>query len=133
MSEYNRRSPRDRQLLVGDAEREAVGDILRREHLAGRIDNEEFDERVTRCLAAKTYNELDELIRDLPGSEPDLRWRPARPARRPRAFPYAFLPFVLAAIIFSHGRAAWLLVPFIWFIVRQFSVRERARQTIRAR
>src|SRR3954470_12240759 len=132
MSDYSPRSPRDRQLRVGDAEREAVGDILRREHLAGRIDNEEFDERVTRCLAAKTYDELDELIRDLPG-EPDPRRRAARPARWPRGFPYAFLPLVLAAIVFSHGRAAWLLVPFIWFIVRQFSWRERARQTIRAR
>ena len=64
-SNYSRRSgPRDRQLRVGNAEREAVADILRREHLAGRLDSDEFDERVARCLAAKTYAELDELIGD---------------------------------------------------------------------
>ena len=46
---YSRRSgPRDRQLRVGDAERDAVADVLRREHLAGRIDSDEFDERVAR-------------------------------------------------------------------------------------
>src|SRR3954470_6614063 len=104
MSDYSLRSePKVRQLRVGDAEREGVGDILRREHLAGRIDNEEFDERVARSLAAKTYDELDQLIRDFPGSEPDLRRRAARRAWRPGAFPYAFLPFLVAAIFFSHG------------------------------
>ena len=52
---YSRRSgPRDRQLRVGNAEREAVVEILRREHLAGRLDNDEFDARLARCLAAKT-------------------------------------------------------------------------------
>ena len=71
---YSRRSgPRDRQLRVGNAEREAVADILRREHLAGRLDNDEFDERVARCLAAKTYAELDGLIGDLPADERDAR------------------------------------------------------------
>src|SRR3954464_4570231 len=98
MSDYSSRSgPRDRQLRVGDAEREAVGDILRREHLAGRIDNDEFDARVERCLAGKTYDELDQLIRDFPGSVPDMRRRSVRSAWRPRAFPYAFLPFLVAA------------------------------------
>src|SRR4051794_33849287 len=132
MSDYSRRlGPKDRQLRVGDTEREAVGDILRREHLAGRIDNEEFDERVARSLAAKTYDDLDQLIRDLPGSEPELRRRVERPAWQPRALAYVLLPFVVAAIIFSHGRAVWLFVPFIWLVVRPFSFRERARQTIR--
>src|SRR3954465_11708201 len=125
MSDYSPRSPRDRQLRVGDTEREAVGDILRREHLAGRLDNEEFDERVARSLAAKTYDELDQLIRAFPGSAPDLRRRGVKPGGGPGAFPCAFLPFLVAAIVFSHGRAVWLLLPFIWFVVRPFSWRER--------
>src|SRR4051812_6149080 len=133
MPYYSPRSPRDRQLRVGDAEREAAGDILRREHLAGRIDNDEFDERVARSLAAKTYHELDQLIRDFPASEPDLRRRAARASWRPGALPYAFLPLLVLAIVLSHGRAAWLLLPFIWFVVRPLSRRQRARQTIRAR
>lgn len=134
MSDYSRRSgPRDRELRVGDAEREAVGDILRREHLAGRIDNEELDERVARSLAAKTYNDLDQLIRDFPATEPALRPRGTGPAWRRSDLPYLFLPLIVAAIVFSHGRAVWLLVPFIWLVARRLSLRGRLRQTIRAR
>lgn len=134
MSDYSRRSgPRDRELRVGDAEREAVGDILRREHLAGRIDNEELDERVARSLAAKTYNDLDQLIRDFPATEPDLRPRGTGPAWRRGDLPYLFLPLIMAAIVFSHGRAVWLLMPFIWLVARRLSLRGRLRQTIRAR
>ena len=117
---YSRRSgPRDRQLRVGNAEREAVADILRREHLAGRLDNDEFDERVARCLAAKTYAELDGLIGDLPADERDARQAAGTWGRRPWPLPLFFLPLVVAAIVFSDGRAAWLLGPFfIWFVVR---------------
>ena len=121
-SNYSRRSgPRDRQLRVGDAEREAVADILRREHLAGRLDDDEFDERVARCLAAKTYTELDELIGDFPADEGQARRVMGSWGWRPWPLPLFFLPLVVAAIVFSHGRAAWLVVPFfVWFVVRPF-------------
>jgi DUF1707 SHOCT-like domain len=117
---YSRRSgPRDRQLRVGNAEREAVADILRREHLAGRLDTDEFDERVGRCLAAKTYAELDELISDFPADEREARRVTRNWGWRPWPLPFVFLPLLVAAIVFSHGRAAWLLVPFfVWFVIR---------------
>jgi DUF1707 SHOCT-like domain len=119
---YSRRSgPRDRQLRVGNVERDAVAEVLRREHLAGRIDNDEFDERVARCLAAKTYAELDELISDFPADEQHARRVVGRSGWRPWRMPLLFLPFLVAAIVFSHGRAAWLVVPFFfWFVVRPF-------------
>lgn len=119
---YSRRSgPRDRQLRVGNAEREAVAQVLRREHLAGRLDNDEFDERVARCLAAKTYAELDDLIGDFPADEREARRVRGRWEWRPWPLPLVFLPLLVAAIVVSHGRAAWLLVPFfIWFVVRPF-------------
>lgn len=119
---YSRRSgPRDRQLRVGNAEREAVTDILRREHLAGRLDSEEFDQRVERCLSAKTYTELDELIGDFPADESEARRVAGRWAWRPWPLSFVFLPLLVAAIVFSHGRAAWLLVPFfVWFVVMPF-------------
>ena len=118
--DYSRRSgPRDRQFRVGDAEREAVSDILRREHLAGRLDNDEFDERLTRCLAAKTYAELDELIGDFPIASASARRVAGVGVGGPGRGAAVFLPLLVAAIVFSHGRAAWLLVPFfVWFIVR---------------
>ena len=134
MSDYSRRSgPGNRELRVGDAEREAVGDILRREHLAGRIDNEELDERVARSLTAKTYNDLDQLIRDFPAKEPDPRPGGTGQAWPRGDLPYLLLPLIIAAIVFSHGRAVWLLMPFIWLVARRLSWRGRVRQTIRAR
>jgi hypothetical protein len=38
-------------------------------HVAGRLDSREFQERLERCLEAKTYAELDELVADFPGEE----------------------------------------------------------------
>ncbi len=67
---YDRRSgPRDRMLRVGDREREAVGDILRREHVDGRLNSDEFQQRLERCLTAKTYADLDQLVADFPSEE----------------------------------------------------------------
>src|SRR5262245_21036349 len=108
---YSRRSgPRDRRLRVGTAEREAVGDILRREHVAGRLDDNEFDERLERCLSAKTYRELDDLLTDLPIEEFDSR--AASWSLRPwPLLLLLLLPLLGVAIIASHGHAAWLLVP----------------------
>jgi DUF1707 SHOCT-like domain len=119
---YSRRiGPRDRQLRAGNGERDAVAYILRREHLAGRLDNDEFDERISRCLAARTYAELDELIADFPSDERDTRRVVRGWARRPWPLPLVFLPLLVAAIVFSHGRAGWLVVPFVfWFVVRPF-------------
>ena len=98
---YDRRFPGNRRLRVADRDREAVADILRREHIVGRIDNEEFEERITRCLAAKTYADLDALIEDFPADE---RTAP-RLGRRPAAvsfFPFfPVVPILVAAIILS--------------------------------
>lgn len=118
---YSRRSgPRDRRLRVGNDEREAVADILRHEHVAGRLDTGELDERLDRCLTAKTYADLDELIADFPSGDGQQR-QPPRLAWRWRPWPVLALPLIVLAIAFSHGRAAWLLVPFFFlFVVRPF-------------
>ena len=57
-------------LRIGDAERdEAI--VLLREHMsAGRITAEEFDERMSAALTAKTRGELTVLFNDLPGRTP---------------------------------------------------------------
>src|SRR4051812_16288283 len=99
---YDAGTPRDRELRVGDAEREAVAAALRREHVAGRLDDVEFDERLTRCLAAKTYAELDALLADLPRAS-DGRER--RGHVLPVRFPLlAVVPLAVLAIVLSHGR-----------------------------
>ena len=58
--------PRDRSVRVGDKERDAIGEILRKRHVEGRLDYDELQARLERAMAAKTYGELDELIADLP-------------------------------------------------------------------
>jgi hypothetical protein len=111
--------PRDRSLRVGDRERDAVGEILRRRHLEGRLDAEEFEARLGRCLAAKTYAELDGLIADFPRDDAGRRvvrqpwgWRPW-----PLALP--LLAFALVAAVAFGGHVAWLAVPlFFLFVVR---------------
>jgi hypothetical protein len=111
--------PRDRSLRVGDKERDAVGEILRKHHLEGRLDTDELQARLERCLAAKTYAELDALIADFPREE--ARRRVAGQARRLRPWPLAFpfLPLALIAAIVVGGHFVWLAFPlFFFFVVR---------------
>jgi hypothetical protein len=68
---YSRQVPWDRSLRCSDRDREAVADILRRAHVAGRLDADEFAERFGRALQARTYADLDALVADLP-AEQDL-------------------------------------------------------------
>jgi hypothetical protein len=114
---YDLREPRDRSLRVSDAEREALAAILRREHVAGRLDSVEFDERLLHCLEAKSYAELDELIIDLP-----IEARTPRRSGRVWAWPFPFLPIaaiVIAAVVLSHGHLFWLAFPlFFLFALR---------------
>ncbi len=53
-------------LRAGDPDREAVAQLLSQQHLNGRLDNAEFEQRLERCLAARTYAELAALTADLP-------------------------------------------------------------------
>ncbi len=55
---------------IGDAERDRAAEYLR-EHLAeGRLDQTEFDERLTQALTARTQADLEPLFSDLPGPKP---------------------------------------------------------------
>ena len=114
--------PRDRSLRVGDKERDAVSEILRQRHLEGRLDAEEFQERIDRCLAAKTYAELDALIADFPGERAERQWSAQPPRRRPWPFVFPLLPLVLILAIATGGHLAWLAVPLLVFFVLRFAV-----------
>ncbi len=113
---YHRHEPRNRGLRVSDAEREAVAAILRREHVAGRLDNVEFDERVSRCLTARSYAELDGLLTDLP-----IENHTPRLSTRFSPWPFPLLPIVpiaIAAIVLSEGHLFWLAFPIFFFVFR---------------
>jgi hypothetical protein len=54
------------QLRAGDADRKKVADRLKVAVDEGRLDLDEYDERLTAAYAAKTYGELALLTADLP-------------------------------------------------------------------
>jgi len=84
----------DPRIRASDDDRDRTATLLREHHAAGRLDPEEFNERLDKVYQAKTLGELDELMSDLPAIDlyrlPDAglsRQRqapaPARPPDRP--------------------------------------------------
>ncbi|MFF7769591.1 DUF1707 domain-containing protein [Streptomyces massasporeus] len=55
-------------LRASDADREKVADILRDALAEGRLDMEEFEERLDATYKARTYGELAPITRDLPAA-----------------------------------------------------------------
>ena len=55
---------------IGDTERDKAVSYLQEHLAAGRLDQMEFDERLTTALSAKTADELDPLFADLPEPKP---------------------------------------------------------------
>ena len=71
-------------LRAADADRAAVAAVLGEHMAAGRLTLAEYDERLTRAYAARTFGELAELTADLPATHRDARRPGSRPlARRP--------------------------------------------------
>jgi hypothetical protein len=58
------------QMRASDADRERVVERLRTALQEGRLDLGEYDERLQRAYAAKTYGDLDGLLTDLPVAQP---------------------------------------------------------------
>ena len=137
---YPRYNPQDRGLRAANADRDAIGDILRRQHVAGRLDTDEFAERYGRSLQAKTYAELDELIADLPadtepvaavgaapGGSPggsrtgNGNWRVGAPwgGWLPRPVPvFIWLAVVVVIAVASGGHLLWVAFPLFFFVAR---------------
>jgi hypothetical protein len=63
-------------LRASDADRDQIVDRLHKASTEGRIASEEFEQRVSLALKARTYSELEETVADLPG--PGGRRQPAR-------------------------------------------------------
>jgi Domain of unknown function (DUF1707) len=72
-------SPADPTLRASDAERERTAEALRAHFAAGRISDDELDERTDAAYAARTVGELQALLSDLPS----LPAPPPRPGHDP--------------------------------------------------
>lgn len=57
-------------MRIGDAERDEAVGMLREHHATGRLSSEEFDERMSRALGARTHTEVMDLFHDLPAPRP---------------------------------------------------------------
>jgi hypothetical protein len=109
---------RDPNLRAGDADREAIAERLRNSHGEGRLDVQEFQERLDSCYQAKTIGELQQLVGDLPPERP--RERPFH-LQRLRAVPLLIVllgTLLIAGAVWHHGAPGfWLLVP-LFFLLR---------------
>jgi hypothetical protein len=74
-------------MRAGDSDRQAIADQLKTALDEGRLDLSEYDERLQKTYAAKTYADLDGLLDDLPGTVPvqqaQVTRRPPRAAAAP--------------------------------------------------
>jgi Domain of unknown function (DUF1707) len=123
----------DQHLRVSDAERNAVAERLAAHYSEGRLDQAEFDERVSRAMSAKTRGDLDGLFDDLPDPGPagaPGKGGPVSPAvsYRPRRRHSGFgRTVVLVVLVIAAMSIAWhaitaftafaFFVPWFWIAV----------------
>lgn len=96
---------------VGTAEREQAASALGEHFAAGRLELDEYDERVRRAYAAKTAGDLIVLFSDLPRPVPAPT--PPTESRRPRSLvPVALVAALVIAVVVA---LTTHIVPFFLF------------------
>lgn len=56
----------DPRIRASDEDRDRAASLLREHHAAGRLDADEFNERLDQAYHAKTLGDLDQIMSDLP-------------------------------------------------------------------
>ncbi|HEX6358652.1 DUF1707 domain-containing protein [Actinophytocola sp.] len=140
------------EMRAGDSDRQAVADKLKQALDEGRLDVGEYDERLQKTYAAKTYGELRGLLDDLPGvipSKADIApaSQPAAPAPTRSArggqlvrgwlggFGGIFVVCTVIWLVSSIGSGnfqnfwpVWLLIPMAFGLLGGRDVRRRDRR-----
>lgn len=108
------------QTKASDADRDAVLADLGKHFEAGRLTSQELDERTGRALAARTLDELHDLMNDLPAPQPvvppaaDVSPRHVYPALAPVIVALAGVIAILAIVAGTvHGRQVWS----VWWVI----------------
>src|SRR5260221_4114090 len=117
-------------LRVSAADRAAVADLLATHYGDGRLDRPEFDERVTRAMAAKTGRDFQGLFNDLPDltdTPSDPTGKPAGPPspasrlpahRRRRHGPvFPGLVVLVLIVVGWHHLSDWAARPWAWLVI----------------
>jgi Flp pilus assembly protein TadB len=127
--------PRPSSLRASDADRDAVAERLRQAAVEGRLDADELEQRLHTALRARTYGDLDRLLRDLPAKP--VKWeRQRRTAVGPAAgFALVMVARTIVALavlavvgVVAVITAAWWMVGLVVFLVLR-SQRSCRRQT----
>jgi hypothetical protein len=113
----------DPNLRAGDADREQIAERLRKGHAEGRLDIDEFQERLELCYGSKTLGELRKLVSDLPGRDLNEDRRPSSGWLLLRRWGMApLVPILFALILISaiagHHHAFWLWIPLVFLFWR---------------
>jgi len=113
---------------IGDVEREEAARALGEHFATGRLDREEYDERLASAFAARTWGDLAPVFRDLPHPAPvatsPVVPRVAGVSRRGHGLP--FLPVVMLLIGLSLlVGSAWVF----WLGLGGFLIWRRTRRT----
>ena len=113
-------APSNPSLRIGNDERDAAIKALDEHLTAGRLDAEEYGERVAQASVARTRAGLDELFVDLPAPHPfpakEVAWRgPTRPKLADRAYNRFAResPFVRIAVLVLAAMVIVAALPFV--------------------
>ena len=121
----------DQHIRVSDADRNAVAEQLGAHYADGRLDQAEFDERISRTMAAKTRGDLSGLFDDLPDAYPAPAEAPGAagpggstaPCVRPRRRTGVFRSLILLAIVIIVCSTAWhAMNSFFFFNIPWFPI-----------
>jgi hypothetical protein len=127
---WDRLAGRDPNLRAADADRERIAERLRKSHAEGRLDMDEFQQRLERCLEARTFGELSELVRDLPRQDDQDERRSIGRSRTWRWRLVLLAPILLAVILVSaatghQDHVFWLWIPVVFLLWRMSWWRRR--------
>jgi Domain of unknown function (DUF1707) len=87
-------------MRAADADRERVAAMLRDNFEAGRLTLEEFQERIERVYAARTFGELDQEMVDLPTEHHPTQQPPPSAGRHVDAWRTLALRFLVISVFF---------------------------------
>lgn len=105
-------------IRIGTAEREQAAASLGEHFAAGRLDSDEFDERVARVYQAKTNGDLEQLFADLPKPAQPTPPQPRSARPRPRLLPVMVLLLVLASVawVVFMRYPPFFIFPLVWIM-----------------
>ena len=120
------------QIRIGDAERDRAVAALGDHFAAGRLNNDEFEQRMEQAIKARFNDDLEPLFVDLPRTvEPPVEPKSQQHSEIPLAWaamfwlaPLFVITAVVAAVVLS---APWLVWIFLWMFLITGLFRHRRR------